>query len=183
MIDPPEGVVDARFPRGITGGEKLGIRTLKFEGPPEIDRACFELCETEIQLVGNQVVGFLEFSIDATTSSYTLSLDRPITTGAVTTITYTADDTSTTTAMLVSHPGNVNGDTISSAADVESMLAVLEGIDPGANAPWGMRSTDVDRTGVVRSSDILALIDVLNGAAVLDPWMDSPRPSTDGICP
>jgi hypothetical protein len=180
---PPNGVVDARLPHAIINSEKIGIDTIKLNGPAGIDRACFALCETGVQGSANQIIDIAEIAGEGVTSVYTLTLGRPITTGAATTITYRAEDDSTSTLTMIAHPGNVNGDTIASAADVGSVLDVLRGVEPGLNAPWNVYSADADRTGVVAPPDILSVVDMLNGAAVLERWLNTPRPSANGICP
>jgi hypothetical protein len=62
---------------------------------------------------------------------------------------------------------------------VLELIDILDGI---ATPAWGDYSQDVDRSGTFAPPDIPALIDLLNGAAAYDQWLDTPLPSATG-CP
>ena len=170
------GVIDAGQPFDPTTGAPLqGIDTIIATGPEGAGPNCWSLCETLLTGNANFIVEVVE---DA--GSYTIMLDRPITPGAVTTITYTDEVTTETTGFYTAHPANANGDTIADANDVLSVIDYLNG---DAMPPFGMFSMDVDRSGDANASDILRIIDLLNGGGNLDEWLDSPRPSSGRDCP
>lgn len=110
---------------------------------------------------------------------YTITIERPITPGAVTTLTYTDASGTTTTGMFISHPGNVNGDDRTSVSDLLALINHLNGV---SLPRFGNYSADIDRSGQMRAADLVRLIDLFNGAGAFDPWLGSSRPMTTG-CP
>jgi len=73
-------------------------------------------------------------------------------------------------------PGDVNQDRLVSAGDV---LALIDSINlvPGRDLP--PYATDIDRSNETNASDILRLIDLLNGAGDFDAWLSRSLP----LCP
>jgi hypothetical protein len=174
-VSPPNGVVDARQPRSPAGGPLQGITTIMTTGPGGIPSECWQLCETGTGgLTPNAVASVVEGPAGGT---YTIMLARPITPGEVTTLSYLGDGSF---ASYIYHPANVNGDMIANPIDI---LRLVDYINGAATPPWGVYSTDIDRSGLTNPQDILREIDLLNGAGVLDPWNNSPVPSNDGLCP
>jgi hypothetical protein len=154
---------------------RQGIDTIRVNAPPGADAACFSLCEPPVESLPNDIADVTE-----DTGLYTITLDRPITFGAVTVITYTDDNGASTSAHLISHPGNVNGDSQSSAIDVYVIIGIVNGtITP----PWGLYSVDIDHSGLPTPADILRVIDLLNGADAFEAWDGRSRPTVDGLCP
>jgi hypothetical protein len=180
-VDPPDGAVYAGYPLSPWGGGLMGPAEIQLIGPAGAERRCFSLCETDQGIVPNSIVSLIENPIaGGLSSSYTLTLTRPITAGAATTITYTDNNTATQTATFIAHPGNVNGDALSSGADVMSMIDCCLN---GDCAPWGLHSCDIDGSGAVHPPDLIGLIDLLNGAGPFDAWSGTSLPSADGVCP
>jgi hypothetical protein len=100
--------------------------------------------------------------------SYLITLDRPITHGEITTITYdnTAFGGSTVAASTFTyHPGDVNGDGTSAPADILSVIDSLNGV-----TPLPIERCDCDRDGQAAPADILCVIDLLTGAGAFEPW-------------
>jgi hypothetical protein len=175
FINPPDNVVDARQPRNVDGGPLLGIDSFRLRAPEGADPACFEICETNTGGLPPNAITGVQYDGDGI---YMVQLARPITPGAVTTLTYMGGVGVTGT--FTYHPGNANGDTTVSVFDI---LAIIDYLNRVATPPWGPFSTDIDRSGVFLSFDILRLIDVFNGAGELDPWNGTPRPTNGGVCP
>lgn len=173
-IDPLQGTVDAGLPHDPNNAAAvMGIDTIQVNAPLGAGSlACWTLCETANGGSPNSITNI----IDNGAGDYTIELARPITSGAVTTINYTGDGVS---GVFTAHPGNVNGDGVSSAADVLAIIDILNG---EATATWGSYSSDIDRSGETTQIDILRLIDELNGADSLEPWMSTPNPAQTG-CP
>jgi len=124
FVAPPDAVVDARQPHPPTlPFPAQGIQSITVEAPDGCDDAsCWSLCETG----GGAPPGI--FAIDnrvAIDGTYVLQLDRPLTTGEVTTVTYTDYlGAQQTTATFYVHPGNVDGDGVADGAGRRSSTAV-----------------------------------------------------------
>ncbi len=176
-LSPPDGVIDARQTHPPNDPKQLqGIGTLNVSAPLDAARSeCWELCETANT--------GLENGIDRVTvngdDTLTITLLRPITPGAVTTITYLG---SGATASFIAHPGNVNRDGFSNAADITAMLDCVANAVAGAEAcdEW---QCDADHSDRCTPADVLRVIDIENGAAQHHRWMGSQLPSAAGICP
>lgn len=179
-IDPLSGVVDARRPNSPTDAAALeGINQLTVEAPVGADRAdCWKLCETRSAGAPNAVAQVNPpasplgkgggFSVSGT---FAITLNRPITPGAATTITYNGDPT--TTGTFLSHPANVNGDSTAAPVDLLDLIDALNGVSA---LPWGLYSGDIDRSGLTAPADILEAIDLLNGAGAYEVWNGTTRP-------
>jgi len=178
FADPPNGVVDARRPHPPSDpATRQGIETLRIEAPDGADHLeCWSLCET----AEDGSVSTITNVVDNGNGTFTVTLARPISTGAVTTITYTDDDATGQCGVFTSHPGNVNGDNAASPADILFLIDVLNGV---RTSPWGIYSTDCDHSGVIGPQDILCIIDLLNGAGTFDVWLNMPRPTPDACLP
>jgi hypothetical protein len=176
-LGPPDGVVDARRPHEPDDPDSLqGIDTLVFQGPDGSGSpCCLALCETADNGVPNQI-----YRVTPDGDAFNVRLNRPITAGAVTTLTYRSYDGTETTASFTSHPANVNADSYAAPTDILALLDRLNNVRP---VPWGLYSCDLDHSGVCDQVDILCLIDLLNGAAALTAWNETPLPQTSGICP
>ncbi len=174
--DPPSGVVDARQPHPPSDPLDLqGVDTLLVEAPagaygPE----CWSLCETASSGEPNNITSVIDNG-DGTLAIY---LVRPITTGAVTTITYTDNDGGEQTGVFTAHPGDVNGDGRTSPADILFLIDCFNGIR--FCEIW---QTDIDHSGVTGPPDIISLVDLLNGAGEFDAWLNRPLPWPDGCEP
>ncbi len=62
-------------------------------------------------------------------------------------------------------PGDVNGDGTASPMDILALINSLNAVQPRP-----VYATDIDRSEVTASADILRLIDLLNGAGAFDSW-------------
>jgi hypothetical protein len=176
--DPMDGTVDARQPRKVDDGAFLqGIDTFNVTGPAGADdTGCWTLCETVVEGTANAIAGI----VDNGGGMYTITLNRRITPGAVTTLTYTPDAGAASTGTFTSLPADSNADGLSNTADILSLIdCCLNGVCTPA---WGDYSCDIDQSLVVNSADILRLIDLLNGAGqFVQPW-NLVSPVTTG-CP
>jgi len=177
FVDPPDGVVDARRPHAPNNpSAPLGIQTIRATGPTGAPPQCWSLCETITSLARNAI----ENVVESPPGTYTITLARPITPGAVTTLTYTDFAANATTARFIAHPGNVNGDTAAGPADILDLIDALNGV---AALPWGNYSGDLDHSGLIAPADVLEEIDLLNGANGNEIWNGTPRPQAAGVCP
>ena len=181
---PEDGVVDAGQPADPFSGVAQGIRSITAVGPSGADDSCFTLCETASNGAANGVLNVIQSPNGDGSSTYTITLNRPITPGAVSAITYTDDDSVRSTATYTAHPGNVNGDLTASATDIGNLINRLNGVNPGINAPWGLFSADLDRNNAVSPRDLVRLVDILNGGGAINPaWLNTAKPSTTLTCP
>ncbi len=168
-IDPPNGVVDAGRPFLNSGPlTPMGIDRLTLKAPTGADQLeCWDLCETKSLDVPNSVIRVSSQG----GGMFSITLGRAITPGAATTITYNGDPT--TTGVFISHPANVNGDSATGPVDLLDLIDALNGVRV---LPWGLRSGDIDRSGLVAPADILEEVDLLNGAGGYAAWNGTPRP-------
>ncbi len=174
FTNPAPGTVDARQPNPVNSPTPAqGISTLTVTAPVGADDGCWRMCETASLGGPNSITSVT----DNGAGTYTISLARPITRGAVTRVSYTPDAGAATTATLVSHPANVNGDSTAAPTDILRIIDCLNNVTPALNCPWGIYSQDIDQSGVFGPSDILRTIDLLNGADVFDVWNNTTLPS------
>jgi hypothetical protein len=175
FVEPPDGVVDAREPNpvgSLTPAEGIdAVLVSASAGAGAL--GCWTLCESQTFVTPNDVAGVT----DNGDGTYVVRFLRPITKGAVTTLTYEGTGT---TGRFIFHPGNINGDGFTNIGDMTSLVDALQGI---SLPPWGVYSTDINRTGVVTIAEVLWLADILNGGGFFAPgWNGSPKP-TPGSCP
>jgi hypothetical protein len=190
IVSPPDRVVDAARPTlPNDAATKLGIKTITVTAPHEALASCFSLCDTAFPIPApgeNSIVSAVEDP--GSPGTFTITLARPITPGALTTITYTDVHDVKSTGRFTSHPANVNDDVFASEADVQALVDILSG---ALAPPWGIFSDDIDRsvrvtpplTSGATPADILEVVDLLNGAGAYDPWSGTINPSTDPACP
>jgi len=181
FIEPPDGAVDARQPHpGDDPGMRQGFHEFLIQGPVGADNLrCWSPCESLTEGYSNAINGVTNHG----NGQFTLSLVRPISAGAVTTLTYTDDAGNKQTGSFSLHPGNVNGDSYAAPDDILNIIDCLNGFGLDTNCPWGMYSADVDRSDLVTPADVLMVIDLLNGAGTNDPWANTPRPTCGRCCP
>lgn len=189
--DPSDGTEDARQPhpqsdcspgarQGIGSEDEPIIITLSEGGANNLD--CWALCETGIEEVdtgagcGTLDANAIKTLTETSTGVYEIVLDRPISAGHWTTVTYRGDDTYVSYASL---PADANADETSSSVDI------LDHIDCCLNhtctPPFGNYSCDIDHSGAVNSSDLLTLIDLLNGSGKFIVWNGESLPANS--CP
>jgi hypothetical protein len=80
--------------------------------------------------------------------------------------------------VFIAHPSNVDGSGFAQGADVSVLIAALSGVP----APFGLYSTDIDRSGAATAADLLRLIDLLIGGDPYDAWLDTPVPECGDCC-
>lgn len=179
-VFPAPGIIDARQPSPPGGTPSQGIGsalepvTVFLEGPGSTDTACWELCETDDGGLGANAVAVVT---DVGGNAYELTLLRPITTNAVTSIAYSGS-TGGPAPTYTSHPANANADSVAGVTDVLFLIDVING---SATSPFGEYSEDIDRSGLLGASDVLRTIDLLNGTDAYPEQNLSPLPSGD--CP
>jgi hypothetical protein len=184
ITSPPSGVVDAARPSDPNTAALQGIKTITATAPRAARTSCFSLCDTAFPVPANSIASVVEDPA----GTYTITLTRPITPGALTTITYTDIHLAKSSGRFTSHPSNVDGDPIASPADVQHLVDILNGT---GTPSWGVYSDDIDRsvqvtppvTTGVTPADILEVVDLLNGAGPYDPWNGTPNQSANTACP
>jgi len=186
---PPSGTVDARASHPVNAETpNWGIGAPADLGSPAEpivvtlnasvvgSEGCFELCETivDAEKGPNAVASVTNLGV----GRYRIILERAITPGGVTTIRYLGDGSS---VEYTAHPGNVNAD---DTADANDLVALIDCCLLGLCTPeWGAQSCDMDHSGAWTPSDILMVIDVLNGAGTLNPALNTTIPDNPGSCP
>ncbi len=181
-VFPSSDTVDARQPS--EPGQplpRLGIGTssesIRVALDPGVEGAarCFALCESAADpaLGPNAIAGVTDLGGGA----YEIVFEHAIAAGAATTLQYAGD---AGFVAYIAHPGNVSGDAAADGGDVVDFIdCCLNGTCGGG---FDLYSCDVDRSGVVTASDMLRVIDLLNGASTWDAWLGTLLPSR-GVCP
>ncbi len=175
--EPEDGSIDARQPRSVEDGSPQGTDRIEAVGPPGAEMGCWSLCETGIDGTANFVVSSPEIG----PGTYQIALDRHITPGALTKITYTSGDGVITTGTFTSLPADSNGDGLSDTADIATLIDCC--LDASCEVTPGARSCDINRSETVTSEDLLRQIDLLNGAGRFKMSWSLESPSTDKVCP
>jgi len=179
LVDPLEDVTDARQPHPPGDATtKQGIKELQVLAPLGAAEAnwsdCWSLCETAPEGPANDISSI----VDDGGGNYTITLDRAISTGEVTTITYLADGGTHTTLVLSSLPADVSGDGTSAPSDILWLIDCLNGV-----GTCEILQCDADRSALCGPPDILRVIDLLNGAGEFDPWLNKTLPACGVCCP
>jgi len=146
--DPPDGAVDARnaLTSGAAGGPWTMIR-LTFNG----DSDSVTADDLVVQDGSPTPPRIQKVSADGLT--LTVQFDRPVRSGAWTTITHKNSSTSTRIGRF---PGDVDGD---GKTDTRDMLILLDAVNGGRKLP-NYRS-DIDGNGGLGPGDVLQLLDVI----------------------
>jgi hypothetical protein len=106
FVDPPNGVVDARRPFQPNNPlARQGIQTIVATGPIGATADCWSVCEAAAAPIPILIARVDE----APPGTYTVQLNRTITPGAVTMLTYMDSESHKTVGRFIRHPGNVNG--------------------------------------------------------------------------
>jgi hypothetical protein len=71
-------------------------------------------------------------------------------------------------------PADANGDGTSSPVDI---LAIIDNLNSRLEPPLEIWQCDINRSSLCEPSDILRLIDLLNGAGVYDSWNGQSLPA------
>jgi hypothetical protein len=186
IISPPDKVVDAGRPSDPSNAALLqGIKTITAIAPHAALRDCFTLCDTAFPVPdpANSVVSAVEVEAPPGTYTYTITLARPITAGALTTLTYTDVRGLQSTGRFSSHPANVDADLFAQSLPPSDVQRLVDTLNGTFTPPWGIYSGDIDRSAGVTPADILEVVDLLNGAGVYIPWEGTDNPSSSPFCP
>lgn len=174
FTNPVNGTVDARQPNPVNSPTPAqGISTVIVTAPVGAEDGCFRMCETAPQGSANSITGVT----DNGAGTYTITLARPITMGAVTRVSYTPTGGAAVTATFTSHPANVNADNLANSVDILRIIDCLNNVNPSVDCPWGIYSRDMDHSNAFNAADILRVIDLLNGADVFQVWNGTQLPN------
>lgn len=155
-------------------GSAGAIGTLSLEGPVGIEDPCWSLCTQGPPGYQNAITQVVRVG-----DRYLIVLQNALAPDSCTVLTYTDLNGTPQHASYFVHPGNVNGDGAANSNDIAYLIGVLGGVAP----PYGTYSTDINRSGMTTPGDILALIDVLNGAGSLDAWNNTQRRACGACLP
>jgi len=188
--DPADGTRDSRQPHPVNDCSLAARQGIGSEDEPiEITLSesgaggvlCWQLCETGIEAVDtgescpSLSANFVKSVTETSTGVYELVLDRPISAGEWTTISYLGDDSYVTYASL---PADAEADGQSASDDYTAIINYLNEV---ATPPYGVYSTDMDHSEAFNSSDALRLLDLLNGAGKFTSWYGATLPTN--TCP
>ena len=167
-LDPPDGAVDARQPHPLYAPRpEQGLETFEVQAPGLGDR-CWLLTETTESGSPNEISRI----VDNGDGTFTIILNRPITPGELTQITYTSETGVTQTGCFAALPGDADGDRVATANDINYLIDCLNWMDSCPR--W---QADIDHSATGSARDILRLIDLLNGAGAFEVWMSRTVPA------
>lgn len=163
FLDPPPGVVDARQAHPADGSAATyGIDSVLVLAP-EGSVECWSVCDTAVSPMDQLRISQIE---RLGGDQYLIKLARPMTPGMQARITYTDLYDDRTTAEFTFRPGDVNADGATTPADVMTLINVLNGQQ---SAPWGVLSTDIDRSGTTDYADVARLIEIVQQGSQSGP--------------
>lgn len=163
FLDPPPGVVDARQAHPDDGSTATyGIDSVLVRAP-EGSVECWSLCDTAVSPMDQLRISQIE---RLGGDQYLIKLARPMTPGMQARITYTDLYDQRATAEFTFRPGDVNADGATTPADVMTLINVLNGQQ---SAPWGVLSTDIDRSGTTDYADVARLIEIVQQGSQSGP--------------
>jgi len=176
-------IIDARHPHPA-GDNSLGARvgigtednpiiiTLGFFTLNAQELGCWDIYETGIEVTDGASLesNVIRQITDIGAGKFEIVLDRPISAGEWTVITYVPSCSSVCFGSL---PADVEGNGTASAADILQLIDILNSV---ATPKWGEYSTDVDHSGATNAPDILEVIDLLNGAGTFIVWNNRALP-------
>jgi len=173
-LDPPTDIIDARQPHPVNATEPLqGFHEFVVNAPIGAEKLdCWSLCESDT--VDNSPNGVTSV-VDQGEGTYLVTLDRAITPGATTEISFVDFDDQVSVGQFSALPGDTSGNALVVAPDdIRTLIDCLNGVvDP----PCEIWRTDINRSGASNAQDILTLIDLLNGAGEFDVWLSQSVPS------
>ncbi|MCH8241947.1 MAG: hypothetical protein IH897_04970 [Planctomycetes bacterium] len=165
LTDPPDGAIDARQPHALDdplarfGWTEIVLTfACHISEPSPFD---FVLTASDTERDAPEVENVV--LLDGHTVR--LELSEPIDPGAWTMVTHEPTGARLCLGYL---PGDVTGDGITAVSDIAALIDSINRVEGLSRPPY---AADIDRSGVVGPQDILRLIDLLNGAATLDPWI------------
>lgn len=172
---PLPGVLDAARPFPPSDATQLlGIDAVRVTAPLGADvLGCWAFCETASTGAANGIANIT----DDGGGQFTIQLARPITSKAVTKITYAGNGTF---ARYTAHPANINLDGFANATDVNTFVNILNGT---ALPPAGLLSLDVDYSGAVTGADLIDLVGLLIGEEQYPVGNNTPKPVPNVNCP
>ncbi len=168
---PVHCAIDARQPHDIndaTAREGWDRMVLSFTCDP----AAFGLAAGDFTVTAG-TPGISSVVINGPANTATVMLNDKITPGDWTCIEHTPSGNHWCMGYL---PADASGDGLSAASDINALINAIN-LVPGFGRP--IYATDMDRSGVTLGSDILRLIDLLNGAGAFDQWITQGLP----VCP
>jgi|GEM_PF-2626930 len=169
---PASGAIDARQPHPIADAalpQGLDVLELTFNcylGRPS--PADFVITTGSSERAAPQVEAVS--MLDGVTVR--LELEGPIPAGTWTLVTHLPTGES---VCLGSLPGDVSGDRTSSVPDIAALIDSINGVEGKVRPDY---ATDIDHSGVTGPSDILRIIDLLNGAGSFEPWLGRTLPAS-----
>jgi hypothetical protein len=186
QLSQRQGIGSPNTFAGYANSPEIVSLTLKNAGvlvPGASGLACWSLCETGIEQVEsptpalnpNRVISVAE-TVPGSSGVYQILLERPISGGHWTAISYLGGTSSVSYASL---PADVSADGYAGPTDILNLIDCINGQTQscpfGGVLPW--YGTDIDHSGLPASADILVEIDLLNGAGNFIEWNGKTLPA------
>ena len=165
-FDPPDCSVDALQPSEPDGSSPVGWDAVEMTFGYDMTGAVIE--DFTVSTVPGVAPAPGVAGVVVNGGLVTVQLDAIIPTGEWTCITHVP---SSNHVCLGSLPGDMNGSLTSDAADIQAVIDCVSGL-----AACELPQCDADRSGSCAPSDILRVIDLLNGGDAFDLWMGEQLP-------
>ncbi len=166
--EPVSGFVDVLQPSEPNGSSATGIRAIDYTFN------AFPNCTTPIagdyqvsQLGGTGIAPSIDSAQTQAGGEIRVTLSAPVNPGARTTITHMLSGIGAEVGFL---PGDVNRDGTTNRLDLTAIAMSMDSLS------LPLSDSDMDRNGSTNTSDILRLIDLLQGAGMYDIWDGSSLP-------
>jgi hypothetical protein len=167
--DPPNGSVAAGYVIDPSTGLPIGGDRVELEMAGDIGALVSD--DFEVLSSAEEAPIITEVAVDGTTVS--LQFDEPLPLGHCTLIRHLASGTQ---VRLKALPGDINGDEQTNTAD---LLDLIDHLGGHLDQPLESHQCDVNRSGACTPLDILAQIDLFNGAGGGPVWFNA----TVAACP
>lgn len=175
VTDPPSGSIDARRPHLPDNRfAQQGWHSVRAQFRGDAARLTRDDFSVGASISAPTIAG-----VDATNDTVVIQLDGFLPQGTWTTISHMDSGTQTKLGVL---PGDVNGDAMTTVADLDALqveIAIRDqapGGTTGATKPLPAWSTDINRSGATTPADLIELIDLMNGARAYDGYLNARIP-------
>ncbi len=170
--DPPNCEIDARQPhdvRSVDPAQGIDRIVVSFAGP--CATAALTAADFSLDVTPGPIGALAINVVQAQGNDVVIGFNQVLSPGHWTCVTFVPGGQRTCVGYL---PGDVNASRASTAADITALINSLNNV-PGFVRP--LFATDANRSGGANASDILRVIDLLNGAGVYSQWLNATLPA------
>lgn len=170
--DPPNCEIDARQPHDVSAtnpAQGIDRVVVSFAGP--CATAALNAADFALEVTPGPIGALAINAVQAQGNDVVVGFNQVLSPGHWACVTFVPSGQKTCVGYL---PGDVNASRASTAADITALINSLNNV-PGFVRP--LFATDANRSGGANASDILRVIDLLNGAGAYNPWLNASLPA------